>query len=325
MSGKTYRTSPERISECGPKARIARRVFPAGRVLLGAAVLAATVIMMSGGGTAAVAQARHHGRASHSWTQIAVGLRHTCGIRRGRTLWCWGLNADGELGIGSFQNQSLPSQVSVPGQSGWASVAAGSFFTCATRAGQSLWCWGDNLSGALGIGDDALVFLNLPRQVTTPAPGGWASITTGWQHACGIRLGGTLWCWGDNSFGQLGIGSTTGQSLPQQVTTPARTGWASAGAAFGHTCAIRTSSGHHRLWCWGDNNFGQLGIGSTMPQDLPSQVLTPTRTGWASVTGGEYETCATRVNGSAWCWGDNTYGQLGIGTTIAQYLPQQVK
>jgi len=158
----------------------------------------------------------------------------------------------------------------VPGQSCWASVAAGSFFTCATRAGQSLWCWGDNLSGALGIGDDALVFLNLPRQVTTPAPGGWASITTGWQHACGIRLGGTLWCWGDNSFGQLGIGSTTGQSLPQQVTTPARTGW-------------------------------------------------------ASVTGGEYDTCATRVNGSAWCWGDNTYGQLGIGTTIAQYLPQQVK
>jgi alpha-tubulin suppressor-like RCC1 family protein len=216
MSRKTYRTSPERISECGPKARIARRVFPAGRVLLGAAVLAATVIMMAGGGTAAVAQARHHGRASHSWTQIAAGLRHTCGIRRDRTLWCWG----------------------------------------------------------------------------------------------------------DNFAGELGIGSTTDQDLPQQVTSPARTGWASVTPGANSTCALRTS---RTLWCWGDDSFGQLGIGSTMPQDLPSQVLTPTRTGWASVTGGEYDTCATRVNGSAWCWGDNTYGQLGIGTTIAQYLPQQVR
>jgi alpha-tubulin suppressor-like RCC1 family protein len=279
MSGNTYRASGEQVSGCAGGTPIARRVLPAGRVFLGAAVLVATVIMMSGAGAAAVAQPGHHGRENHAWAQIAAGLRHTCGIQRNHTLWCWGLNADGELGIGgsAFQDQSLPRQVSSPSRSGWTRVAAGSFFTCATRKTQTLWCWGDNLSGALGIGSDALEFLSLPQQVTTPPRARWASVTTGWQHACGIRRGGTLWCWGDNFAGELGIGNTANQDLPQQVTSPARTGWASVVPGANSTCALRAN---WNLWCWGDNNFGQLGIGGTTPPPPPTPACTPRSTCW---------------------------------------------
>ena len=88
--------------------------------------------------------------------------------------------------------------------------------TCATRTGGTLWCWGWDNYGQLGIGSDT--DQELPQQVTTPATGGWASIAGGFQSTCSIRADGTLWCWGDNSYGQLGIGNHTGHDRPQQVT-----------------------------------------------------------------------------------------------------------
>ena len=193
----------------------------------------------------------------------------------------------------------------------WCPDLPGFDFSCGIRTDGTLWCWGS-------IGD---ISEDLPRQVTTPAPGGWASITAGQDHVCATRADGTLWCWGDNSQGQLGIGSHTGQDLPQQVTTPARGGWASVtGGAF-HTCATRTGG---TLWCWGRNDLGQLGIGNLTSQDLPQAVITPASAGWASVTGGEYHTCATRTDGTLWCWGSNENGQLGNGNHTDQDLPRQV-
>ena len=87
----------------------------------------------------------------------------------------------------------------------WAHIAAGDLHTCGIRTDSTLWCWGDNGHGELGIGDHT--GQDLPRQVTTPAAGGWASITADDDDTCATRTGGTLWCWGYNGYGELGIGN----------------------------------------------------------------------------------------------------------------------
>jgi alpha-tubulin suppressor-like RCC1 family protein len=197
-------------------------------------------------------------------------------------------------------------------------VSAGSGYTCATRSDSTLWCWGYNGAGNLGIG--STTNQELPQQVTDPPGAGWASITAGFNFTCAIGSDSTLWCWGNNLEGELGIGNTTSQDLPAQVTAPASTGWTSATVGGFHTCATRT----HALWCWGRNDSGQLGIGSTVGQDLPKRVVVPSATGWSLIALGYYHTCATHTGHTLWCWGNNDQGQLGIGSATNQDLPQQV-
>jgi alpha-tubulin suppressor-like RCC1 family protein len=239
-----------------------------------------------------------HGRR---WAHIAPGGDHTCATRTNGTLWCWGYNGYGELGAGNQTNQDRPRQVTTPAPGGWASVTAGSSHTCATRTNGTLWCWGYNGNGELGVGNQTNQ--DRPQQVTTPAPGGWASVTAGYASTCAIRAirgdraDRALWCWGD------------GQDRPQQVTIPAPGGWGGVTVGGGFTCATRTGG---TLWCWGLNNVGQLGIGNQIDQDRPHQVTSPALGGWSSVSGGEDHTCATRTGGTLWCWGFAVYGQLGI-------------
>ena len=259
--------------------------------------------------------------AARGWASVTTGRFQTCATRADGTLWCWGWNGYGQLGIGSHTDQGRPRQVTTPARGGWASISARGIHTCATRAGGTLWCWGDNASGELGTGNQT--GQDRPRQVTTPARGGWASVTAGDSHTCAIRTGGTLWCWGDNSSGELGTGDTNGQVRPRQVTTPAPGGWARITAGMGYTCATRADA---TLWCWGNNDYGELGIGNSVGdvQFLPRQVTTPTPRGWVSVIAGGIHTCATRSGGTLWCWGNNDYGELGIGNLVSQDQPRQV-
>jgi alpha-tubulin suppressor-like RCC1 family protein len=263
------------------------------------------------------------------WATVSAGGEHTCAIRTNRTLWCWGGNAFGQLGIGNTTNADLPQQVAKPSAGGWATISTGLSQTCATRTDGTLWCWGENDSGQLGIGNTT-PSEDLPQQVTTPSATGWATVAAGGFHTCATRTDTTLWCWGNNFAGQLGIGSTTNADLPQQVTMPAATGWATVTGGGDHVCATRADTS---LWCWGSNFAGQLGIGSTAAsENLPQQVTTPSATGWAAVTGGtddvgtppDDHTCATRGDGTLWCWGANYIGQLGIGSSGSKHLPQQV-
>jgi alpha-tubulin suppressor-like RCC1 family protein len=259
--------------------------------------------------------------AAQGWGSVAAGYDHSCALRAGGTLWCWGYNADGQLGIGNFTDQDRPQQVTSPAPGGWTSVTAGNYHTCATRTGGTLWCWGWDPYGQLGIGNGASQ--DLPRQVTTPAAQGWVSVTAGYGHTCAIRTGGTLWCWGYATEGQLGLGPVNDETFPVQVTTPAPGGWASVAAGYYHTCATRAGG---TLWCWGNNLEGEVGIGSgsSTRQYLPQQVATPAAAGWTSVTGGGSHTCATRAGGTLWCWGSDYSGQLGIGYHPDQFLPRQV-
>jgi len=273
-------------------------------------------------GTGAVSQKlrpQQIGKPTSGWVSVTAGSDHACALRRDTTLWCWGDNGEGEAGIGSpADNVTRPHQVTTPAADGWVSAAAGGGHTCATRADFTLWCWGLNFDGQLGTGTTASE--NLPHQVTTPAADGWASVAAGAGHTCAIRGDGTLWCWGFGPDGELGIGGTTDQGLPQQVTTPAADGWASVAAGAGHTCAVRADA---TLWCWGSGFFGQLGTGGTVGQPLPQQVTTPAADGWTSVAAGGFFTCALRTH-ALWCWGDNDDGELGIGGTASQPVPRRV-
>jgi alpha-tubulin suppressor-like RCC1 family protein len=302
-----------------PVARLVRgALFLAGAGALTVAVCATTAAMPAardaapGPGASAV--------LSTAWIHIAAGGNHTCGVREGNTLWCWGRAAAGELGTGQTTDQSLPQQIGHP-TAGWTSLAAGEEHTCALRNDGGLWCWGNNSAGQAGIGSTTNVAR--PHQVTTPASTGWASIAAGTNQTCATRADSTLWCWGDNTFGELGIGNAVNQDVPQQVSTPDSTGWASVTGGNEHTCATRTDG---TLWCWGADSNGQLGNGSfsTTDFDVPQQVTWPSGTGWASVAAGWYHTCAPRADGTLWCWGANFNGQLGTGNEVDQDLPQQV-
>jgi alpha-tubulin suppressor-like RCC1 family protein len=254
------------------------------------------------------------------WATVSAGDDHMCATRTDATLWCWGTNNLGQLGIGNTTSEALPQQVTTPAATGWATVTAGSLHTCATRSDTSLWCWGDNMFGELGIGSTA-ASEDTPQQVTTPAATGWASVAAGGAHTCATRSDTSLWCWGDGFVGELGIGSATNEDTPQQVTTPAATGWATVSPGENFTCGTRAGG---TLWCWGFNGSGRLGIGSGPNKSVPQQVAKSATTPWATVSAGGDHACATRTNRTLWCWGNNAFGQLGLGNTTTETRPKQV-
>jgi len=247
------------------------------------------------------------------WTDVsAAGYAYTCATHADRTLWCWGDNTGGQLGLGDNTNRSTPTQVGTG--TDWSHVTAGDSYTCATRADRTLWCWGDNTGGQLGLGDNTN--RSTPTQVGTATD--WAEVSArNGYHTCATRTDHTLWCWGFNSSGQLGLGDTATRTAPTQVGTGAD--WDQLGAGHRQTCGTRTD---HTLWCWGDNTYGQLGLGDTTSRTAPTQV--GTGTDWADVSSGARHTCATRTDHTLWCWGDNTYGQLGVGDQAARLVPTLV-
>ena len=257
--------------------------------------------------------------AATGWASVSAGEEHTCGVRADGTLWCWGTGNGGQLGLGDGgAPHDLPQQVTSPATAGWVSVSAGGADTCAVRGDATLWCWGFNSNGELGVGDT--VNHSLPQQVTSSAATGWASVSAGGIHTCAVGTDATLWCWGSNLHGQLGTGGASPQALPQQVTSPAQAGWTSVAAGLNHTCATRT----HHLLCWGENDSGQLGFGFSTDVGQPGQVAVPASTGWTLIALGARSTCATHTGHALWCWGWNNHGQLGLGSTANQNLPQQV-
>src|ERR1019366_2630623 len=198
----------------------------------------------------------------------------------------------------------------------WAAVSAGQAHTCAVKTSGTLWCWGYNSNGQLG--DAGTVDSAVPVQESTHASD-WDAVTARYAYTCAVKTAGTLWCWGSNSSGQLGDGTTTGSAVPVQESTHA-SDWASVSVGFLHTCAIKTAG---TLWCEGSNSSGQLGDSTTTGSAVPVQESTHA-SDWASVTVAFADTCAVKTSGTLWCWGYNSNGQLGDGTTTDSYVPVQV-
>jgi len=254
---------------------------------------------------------RRESTNSTTWRQVSAGGWHTCAIRSNKTLWCWGYNGSGQLGIGGTTNNNTPQQVGI--DTNWTAVSAGGSHTCGTKIDNTLWCWGGNADGQ--VGDGSNTNRDTPTQVGIDEwSTGVSAISAGDYHTCAIKTDGSLWCWGKNNYGQLGIGNTTSKNTPTRVGTD--NNWQSVFAGGSHTCAIKTDGS---LWCWGRNTYGQLGDGTNADRYTPVRV--GTETGWVAAYLGENFTCALKNDGSLWCWGRNNYYQLGDGTTTDKNNP----
>lgn len=249
--------------------------------------------------------------ADRDWMNVTGGAEHTCAIREKnnlRTLWCWGDNAYGQLGDGSDQRKTSPVQIG--SSENWATVESGSKHTCAIKADHSLWCWGDNTYNQLG----AVPSVDKPdHPLRVGNETNWNQIALGDNHTCGLKIGGELWCWGDNGFGKLG---TVGDGkVPQQIESNIK--WVYVALGGDHSCGVKSDT---TLWCWGKNRTGQVGNHSTDNQPVPANI----GAGWSTVALGATHTCALRLDGTPWCWGANDYGQLHTGDKIYRSDPTKL-
>lgn len=233
---------------------------------------------------------------------ISAGFSAACALLTDASLWCWGDNYEGQMGQSdTFPGTSEPDPIQVPGS--WSSMTVGQGHHCATRSPGELWCMGRNSEDELGQGPSAPIQLRAPTRVGTASD--WTQVSGGQQYTCGVRAG-SLWCWGDNNGGMLGVGDQTARDVPTRVGTG--TDWLAVRGHTFHTCGLRAPG---TLWCWGRNVEGQLGLGDTTRRLAPVQV--GTATDWVEVALGIFHTCARRSDGSLWCAGENLQGRLGTG------------
>jgi cysteine-rich repeat protein len=266
-------------------------------------------------------------------TSLAMGDQHICALYNGGYVRCWGDNTVGELGLGhtNFQGNFKPYQLTnasgglagpiVFGSStaGVTAIGAGTGFSCALLSDGTVWCWGSNDAGQLGNGSLVLTLSTTPAAVNL---GGTAvAIGVGINVACAVLSTGSVRCWGSNAASRLGLGDST--IFPSMSMTPNQFGPVMLGTtatavavASAGPCALLTGG---TLRCWGDNNFGELGLANktqlaaTMVPTAYGPVPFPTGKVPVSISAGSSFLCSRLNDGAAQCWGRNAVGQLGIG------------
>jgi alpha-tubulin suppressor-like RCC1 family protein len=248
---------------------------------------------------------------------MGVGGNQTCGLSHANNGWyCWGYNLEGGLGDGTTTNRLTP--VAVTGGLAFATVSSGGInFTCGLTATNAAYCWGNNAYGQLG--DGTMTDSHTPVAVTT---GGltFVTVTAGLNHTCGLTADSLAYCWGRNGRGQLGDGTTTQRLTPVAVVGGLR--FASLRAFGGFTCGV-TSVG--AAYCWGANDTGQLGDGTQTDRYMPVAVKGSLAFAALNSAADGQHTCAvTAFGGAAYCWGKNSSGELGDGTTTQRLTPVAV-
>lgn len=246
---------------------------------------------------------------------ISAGVQHTCALTTDGAAKCWGYNDYGQVGDGSTSNRKVPSQVSGM-TSGIAAISAGENHTCAVTSGGAAKCWGMNLFYQLG--DGSMMNRSAPVQVSGLSTG-VAAVAVGGSHTCALTTGGGVKCWGDDQTGQLGNDATmSGKTSPVNVL--GLTSGVVSISASNHTCAL-TDAG--AVKCWGFNAYGQVGDNSTTSRSTPVTV-SGLASGVVSVAAGGNSTCAILATGGLKCWGFNTNGEVGDGTTTHRKTPVDV-
>ena len=254
-----------------------------------------------------------------SFSQLSAGSEHTCGVTTDARAYCWGWGFYGQLGIGTTPwTDSIPS--AVLGGLSFRHVSAGGLHTCGVTTDYRAYCWGNNgyaggADGALGDGTKGNTRLT---PVAVAGAHRFRQVTAGAGHSCAVTPTNVAFCWGSNSAGQLGDGSTTDRLIPVRVEGGLL--WKQLSAGLYHTCGITIEN---RAYCWGADYAGQLGDGSGATPRLRPRLVAGGHL-FTQLDAGTLHTCAVTTSGQAFCWGWNGFGQLGDGTTTSRFAPRAV-
>jgi alpha-tubulin suppressor-like RCC1 family protein len=268
--------------------------------------------------------------------EVVGGNLHSLALMSDGTVYAWGNNNAGQLGVNSQGSPSnTPLQVHGPGDVGYLTgitrLAAGENFSLAVKEDGSLWAWGDGAHGQLGLHSDN--YHTVPCQVHGLDHVGYLTdvvdVAAGDNHTLALKSDGTVYAWGEGGHGQLGIHSNNDHTIPYQVHGPDNVGYltgiikVAAGANF--SLALKNDG---TLWAWGEGGHGQLGIHSNNDHTVPYQVHGLDNVGYLTdvvdVAAGQHHSLALKSDGTVYAWGGNGYGQLGIYSNDDQTVPHQV-
>jgi len=238
----------------------------------------------------------------------------SCAIKSDGTLWVWGENNDGELGLNDIVSRSSPTQI--PGTTWGESdltkfgnrnkVSMAREASAGIKQDGTLWTWGRNQGGRLGTNQETDVIPRVSSPVQVPGTT-WKQVVVQPSTTAAIKTDGTLWTWGSNTDGRLGINQPTSSHRSSPTQIPG-TNWKEVSAEMTDAYyAIKTDG---TLWAWGKNDQGALAQNSAGTADQSSPVQIPGTT-WATVSGAEHGAIATKTDGTLWAWGNNTLGRLG--------------
>jgi len=252
-----------------------------------------------------------------------AGSDHTVMVARdnGRqpAIWTFGDSFYGQLGLGTIEERTIPSQI--PGLyatagSGTATSSMSYHTAVIALNDSSVWTFGDNRFGQLGLGDQDAGFRTIPLQITTPYLRARA-VSVGGFHTIVIDLSGKVWAFGSNNQGQLGLADVIIQSTPVEVPLGAPAKAVSAGGY--HTIIVDI---YNRVWVFGNNRFGQLGLGDRSERRIPT--LLPDLYASESISAGSVHTVIVDPQGRVWVFGWNAFGQLGLGDERDRLIPTQI-
>jgi hypothetical protein len=238
---------------------------------------------------------------------VDAGPVQVCGLSAGKQVFCW-------PNIWYFPALSTPSQVELPADAAVVD-ASGIGHACALTTAHDAYCWGSNWSGQLGAPGDNSYQAASGNPVAVVGGHKFQRISAGGNHTCGLGDDGSLWCWGSNASGELGVTADTAgcpaglcQASPARVRLAADSLFTDVATGYDHTCALDTAGA---AYCWGRNSTGALGTADTLSSSTPRKVAGSLT--FTSLTAGLQYSCGLTASGDAYCWGLNASGQLGSG------------